>query len=182
MGRRFEAVFSGFGVILAASCLAVSARAAQAPPAPKTAPAMQAVIECRAITDDNQRLACFDRAVDAMAKAQETGDLVAIDREQRRIVRRQAFGFTLPSLSMFDRGEKSGDADRLEVVLKAAAKNLEGKWILTLDDGAVWRQIDDSELEPPPRPGAKAVIRRASFGSYLMTIAGQSAIRVHRDN
>ena len=74
--------------------------------APNRAPAMQSVLDCRAITDGVQRLACFDKAVGAMAKAEQTGDLVTIDREQRRTVRRQAFGLTLPSLAMFDKGEK----------------------------------------------------------------------------
>jgi len=149
--------------------------------APTRAPAMQSVLDCRAIQDGVQRLACFDKAVGAMAKADATGDLVTIDREQRRTVRRQAFGLTLPSLAMFDKGEKPEEANRLDVTLARASRTGAGKWVITLDDGAVWRQIDDGELEPPPRPGEKAVIRRAMLGSYMMHIEG-SAIRVHRDN
>ena len=158
---------------------AVSASAAATP---TRAPAMQSVLDCRAIADGAQRLACFDKAVGAMAQAEQTGDLVTIDREQRRTVRRQAFGLTLPSLAMFDTGEKADETDRMAVTLARAARNPYGKWIITLDDGAVWRQIDDGELEPAPKPGAKAVIRRAVMGSYLMRIDGQSSIRVHRDN
>jgi hypothetical protein len=149
--------------------------------APSRAPAMQSVLNCRAIQDGVQRLACFDKAVGEMAKAEQSGDLVAIDREQRRTVRRQAFGLTLPALAMFDKGEKADEANRIAVTLKGAARNGSGKWVLTLDDGAVWRQIDDGDLEPPPRAGEKAVIRRAALGSYMMHIEG-SAIRVHRDN
>lgn len=156
--------------------------AASAAEAPTRAPAMAAVLNCRAIADDAKRLACFDKAVGDMAKAEDTGDLVTIDREQRRTVRRQAFGLTLPSLSMFDKGEKPEEANRIETTLSRALRNGSGKWIITLEDGAVWRQIDDGELEPPPRPGQKVVIRRAALGSYLMHIEGQSAIRVHRDN
>jgi len=149
--------------------------------APTRAPAMQSVLDCRAIADGVQRLACFDKAVGEMAKAEQTGDLVTIDREQRRAVRRQAFGLTLPSLAMFDRGEKPDEANHIAVTLTQAVRTGAGKWVFTLDDGAVWRQIDDGELEPPPRPGQKAVIRRAMLGSYMMHIEG-SAIRVHRDN
>ena len=149
--------------------------------APTRAPAMQSVLDCRAIADGVQRLACFDKAVGAMAKAEQTGDLVTIDREQRRVVRRQAFGLTLPSLAMFDKGEQPDEANRIAVTLANAARNGSGKWVFTLDDGAVWRQIDDGELEPPPRPGQKAMIRRAMLGSYMIHIEG-SAIRVHRDN
>jgi hypothetical protein len=148
---------------------------------PSRAPAMQSVLNCRAIQDGVQRLACFDKAVGDMAKAEDTGDLVTIDREQRRTVRRKAFGLTLPSLAMFDKGEKADEANHIAVTLNGAARNGSGKWVLTLDDGAVWRQIDDGDLEPPPRAGEKAVIRRAALGSYMMHIEG-SAIRVHRDN
>ena len=143
---------------------------------------MQSVLDCRAIADGAQRLACFDKAVGAMAQAEQAGDLVTIDREQRRAVRRQAFGLTLPSLAMFDRGEKPEEADRITVTLRRAVQNGDRKWIITLDDGAVWRQIDDGELEPPPKPGTKAVIRRAALGSFMIRIDGQSSIRVHRDN
>jgi hypothetical protein len=149
--------------------------------APTRAPAVQSVLDCRAITDNVQRLACFDKAVGEMAKAEQTGDLVTIDKEQRRTVRRQAFGLTVPSLSMFDKGEKPEDVNRIAVTVKSAVRNGAGKWIFTLDDGAMWRQIDDGELEPPPRAGEKAVIRRAALGSYMIHIDG-SAIRVHRDN
>lgn len=160
----------------------VAAGPVRAAEAPSRAPAMQSVLDCRAIADGVQRLSCFDKAVGEMAKAEQTGDLVTVDREQRRAVRRQSFGFTLPSLAIFDRGEKAEEANRIQATLKGVARNGAGKWVLTLDDGAVWRQIDDGELEPPPRPGQKAVIRRAALGSYLMRIESQSSIRVHRDN
>ncbi len=154
---------------------------ASAAEAPTRAPAMQSVLDCRAIADATQRLACFDKAVEAMAKAEQSGDLVAIDREQRRTVRRQAFGLTLPSLAMFDKGEKPEESNRIAVTLAQANRNAAGKWVFVLDDGAVWRQIDDGQLEPPPRAGQKAMIRRAALGSYMIHLEG-SAIRVHRDN
>jgi hypothetical protein len=164
---------------LAALAVAGSAAGAEAP---TRAPAMQPVLDCRTIADSTQRLACFDKAVDALAKAEETGDLVTIDRAQRRAVRRQAFGLTLPSLAMFDKGEKPEEANRITANLASASRNGSGKWVIVLDDGAVWRQIDDEELEPPPRRGQSAVIRRAALGSFMMRIEGQSSIRVHRDN
>jgi hypothetical protein len=168
------APFCGVLAILAAPpCLA-------AEPAAR-APAMQSVLDCRAIADGVQRLACFDKAVGDMAKAEQTGDLIAIDRQQRRAVRRQAFGLTLPSLTIFDRGEKPEDLNRIDATLARASRTGSGKWVFILDDGAIWRQIDDTDLEPPPSPGQKVVVRRAALGSYMIHIEG-SAIRVHRDN
>jgi hypothetical protein len=168
------APFSGVLAILAAPPGLAAEPAARAP-------AMQSVLDCRAIADGAQRLACFDKAVGDMAKAEQAGDLIAIDRQQRRAVRRQAFGLTLPSLAIFDKGEKPEDLNRVDVTLARASRTGGGKWVFILDDGAIWRQIDDTDLEPPPRPGQKAVIRRAVLGSYMIHLEG-SAIRVHRDN
>ena len=178
MNRQESASFSIVCGILSAALAAGGAMAADAP---TRAPAMQTVLDCRAIADGTQRLACYDKAVGAMARAEQTGDLVTIDREQRRAVRRQAFGLTLPSLAMFDRGEKGDEADRITVTVAGAVRGGDLKWVIRLDDGAVWRQIDDGELEPAPHAGSKAVIRRAALGSFMMKIDGQSSIRVHRD-
>ena len=152
------------------------------PKAPVRAPAVQSVINCQAITDNTQRLACFDSAVAGMAQAEDKGDLVTIDREQRRTVRRQAFGLILPSLAIFDRGERPEDVDRITAKVKTASQAASGKWIIVLDDGAAWRQIDDNELYRSPHAGSVANIRKAALGSFFMNLDGQQAIRVHRDN
>ena len=150
--------------------------------APARAPAVQAVIECQSVTDGGQRLACFDKTVAGMAQAEAKGDLVTIDREQRRAVRRQAFGLILPSLAMFDRGERPEEADRISAKVKSATPGAFGKWTIILDDGAVWRQIDDDRLGRAPHSGSTAAIRKGALGSYFMTIDGQTPIQVHRDN
>jgi hypothetical protein len=158
---------------------AASAMAATAPARP---PAVQALVDCRKVDNGPQRLACYDKAVDGMTRAETSGDLLIIDREQRRAVRHQAFGLTLPSLSIFDHGEKTEEVDRISAKVASASEGPYGKWVIRLDDGAVWRQIDDNDLPKGAHPGSVANIRRASLGSFFMNIDGQQAIRVHRDN
>jgi hypothetical protein len=153
---------------------------AAAPP-PTAAPAVQAVLACRAITDDAARLACFDKATAAMGEAQTKGDLLTLDREQRRAVRRQAFGLTLPALNLFDRGEKPEEVDRLAATAASASQDPYGRWTIRLEDGAVWRQTDDNQLYPPPHKGSKVVIRKGALGSFFMDIDGQPAVRAQRD-
>jgi hypothetical protein len=150
--------------------------------APAVSPAVQAVVDCRASADTTQRLACYDDAVAKMAQAQASGDLVTVDREQRRAVRRQAFGLTLPTLGMFDKGEKAEEVNRLTDKVTGFHKDAKGKWVLQLETGAVWRQIDDNELMHPPRDGSTVEIRKGALGSFFMNIDGQLALRVHRDN
>ena len=168
---------SGVTLALSAGGFALAAR-----PAPTTAPAVQAVVDCRRIDDTAQRLACYDSAVDALSKAQSSGDLVTLDREQRRAVRKQAFGFTLPSLAMFDVGEKGEGTDTVDEVLASARQDPQGKWIFVMQDGAVWRQIDDEFLSRDPHSGSAIVIKRAMMGSYMLSVDRQPGVRAHRDN
>jgi len=169
-----------FAAILMGILLA--GEAAAAPPGLARAPTVQAVIDCKAIAEDNQRLTCFDKAVAAMTQAEASGDLVTIDRAQRRAVRHQAFGLTLPSLAIFDRGEKPDEINRITAKVKSAFQSGGGKWVIELEDGAVWRQIDNNDLYNSPHAGSTVDIRRAMLGSFFMKLDGQQAIRVHRDN
>ncbi|MHB8531018.1 MAG: hypothetical protein ACYC8V_16095 [Caulobacteraceae bacterium] len=154
--------------------------ALDAPPVAR-AVTVQAVIDCRKIDDGPRRLVCYDKAVAAMGEAEAKGDLVTIDREQRRAARRQAFGLPLPSLSFLDRGEKPEEVNRIAVKIAGARQDAYGKWTIVLDDGAVWRQIDDNSLSRPPHAGSTADIRRAALGSFFVKIDGQQALRMHRD-
>jgi hypothetical protein len=158
-----------------------AAPAAMAAPKEAPAPAVQAVVNCRAETDDSRRLACYDKTVAAMAQAEGSGELVTLDRAQRQAVRRQAFGLTMPSFSIFDRGEQPKDLDNLAVTIAEAHKDREDKWVVRLDDGAVWRQIDDTDLYHGPHAGSKAVITRGLLGSFFMKIDGSDAMRVRRE-
>lgn len=176
MKRRFV-VGTCAGVAAAAVC---GAAAAAPKVAPTNAPVVQAVVDCRKIDDSAQRLACYDASVDALTKAQASGDLVTLDRKQRQAVRKQAFGFTLPTLSMFDTGEKQ--VDSIDETLASASQGVGGRWIFRMEDGAVWRQIDDEFLSRRPHPGSAIMIRKAMLGSYMLSVDGQPGVRAHRDD
>ncbi len=173
----------GFTAILSlGAAIIATASSADAAKAPTRAAPVQAVLDCRSISEDARRLACFDAAVGAMVTAESKGDLVTIDREQRREVRKQAFGLTLPSLAMFDRGEKGEDTDKITTSVVGATKAPNGRWSIQLDGGAMWRQIDDTDLYKTPHKGSVAVVRRGALGSFFMKVDGDTAFRVHRDN
>lgn len=158
--------------------------ASAAPPAakpPSRAAVLQGLLDCRSKTDGAERLACYDAAAAVMDQAEAKGDIVVVDRQQAREVRKQAFGFTLPSLSIFERGEKPEQIDHVSGVIAAARADGNGKWVLRLEDGAVWRQIDGEPPHRDPRAGMTVEIKSASLGSYLLSVDGQRAYRAHRD-
>jgi hypothetical protein len=169
------------GVQLAVSGLLVAAAAGAAMAADPSLPAgLKRLIACRQVADKDQRLACYDAAVDALTGQLDKGEVVAVDKDQAREVRRQAFGFRMPSISLFERGEKPEEVDRLTATVADAHQRGDGKWVLELEDGAVWTQIDAETLSKYPKKGSKVEIRKASLGTYFINIDGQRAIRAQR--
>ena len=166
--------------VLAVSALLALAAAAGPTSAEERSAALRGLADCRAAPDSAQRLACYDAAVAALDAAERAGDLVVVDREQAKAVRRQAFGFSLPSLAMFERGERPEDLDRVTLAVQRAYVGGDGKWTFELEGGAVWVQTDAERLARDPRKGSTVAIRKASMGSYFMNVDGQRAIRARR--
>jgi hypothetical protein len=171
-------------MIVAAAVLA-SAPAAFAAPSialKGRADVMNALSACRSITDPSARLDCYDKATAALEHAEAAGDVVIVDRAQARAARRQAFGFNLSALSVFDRSLARDEANSLSATAAEAYRNADGKWVVVLDTGARWRQVDDEALSKPPHPGSAIKIRHGTLGSYVMNVDGQPYIKVHRDD
>jgi hypothetical protein len=169
---------------LAFLAAAMAAQAAPQPPASlkdRRAGALEALSACRAVTDPAVRLACYDSAAGRLDEAEKTGEIVVVDRKQAGEVRRQAFGFALPSLALFDKAEGTEKLDRVESVLTAARRGADGKWILQLENGAVWRQTDPEGPARTPRLGMTVTVRSASMGSYLVSVDGQAGFRAKRE-
>lgn len=162
-----------------AFALALTAGGALAQTAPEP-DVIKALKACSAIKANGERLACYDKAAQSVTKAQETGDVIIIDKNSARAARRQAFGLNLPTLSILDRGADKAETETLQAVITTARMDAEGRLVMTLEDGAVWRQIDDQRLGKSPKPGETVEIRKAAMGSYLMKIGSQPAIRVRR--
>ncbi len=161
--------------------------AAIAPPAalaqPKAegrAQIFQELADCRKIADGAARLACYDKTAATLDQAEAKGDIVVVDREQARKVRRQAFGFSMPSISLFEKGETQEELQNVAGEVAVASVNGAGKWTIRLKDGAIWTQIDNNELHRTPRPGMPVKIRQAAMGSFLMSINNGGAFRVRR--
>jgi hypothetical protein len=165
--------------LLAATAACPTLAAAQ----PKTegrAAIVQGLVDCRKLSEDGARLACYDKAAADLDQAEAKGDIVVVDRDQARKVRRQAFGFSMPSISLFEKGETQEELENVAGVVAAARINGAGKWVIKLEDGAVWTQVDSNDLFKDPKPGMAVKIRQASMGSFLMVIDNMRAFRARR--
>lgn len=166
-------------VVIGVMAVGVGTALAQSP-ALSRPEVLQKLLDCRKVADDAQRLACYDSQAGVMDQAEAKGDIVVVDREQARTVRRQAFGFQMPSMTLFERGEKPEEVENVVSTVKAARQGADGKWLVTLADGSVWAQIDTERMPRAPKPGMEVKIRRAAVGSYLMNVGGQRAVRARR--
>ena len=183
-----EAMTSFFraGTVAVGALLAVSVSAAEAAkPANMDAgraSLMQALSDCRKVADDTARLACFDKSAGALDQAESQGQVVVIDQQQAREVRRQAFGFKLPSINLFSRGAARSEegVDHIDLQIESAHQNSEGKWVFVAANGAVWRQTDHEDFAVDPHKGAKLRVKNGLLGSFFCTVDNQPQVRCER--
>lgn len=151
-------------VVCAVVALGATAAQAQDGPAP-----LDALQKCRTITDDAQRLACFDLAAAALTASVQKKEVVVLDREEARKTRRSLFGFSLPKLKLF--GNEDDDPEERELLeIDSTVRSVRNlgydKISFTLEDGAVWQTTEP--VRRMPKSGSKVHIKRASLGSYFI--------------
>jgi hypothetical protein len=178
--RALATVGTLLATTLAAGPAAIAAPLPAGLAANGRAQVIQRLADCRKLTDGPARLACYDEAAAGLEQAEAKGDIVVVDREQARKVRRQAFGFSLPSLALFEKGEKQEDIESTTGTVAAARQNAARKWVVRLEDGAVWTQVDATELFADPKVGDPVRIKKGALGSYLMMIGKNAGIKAHR--
>ena len=173
--------------ILLATLLAglpAAAATAQSSGAPAQRPQpFEALVRCRAITGDAERLACFDRAAASLQAAAERRDLVVVDRQQVRESRRRLFGLPLPRLPIFGGGDDDEGAEEISSIESNIASAVEtgyGRWAVRLQDGSTWVQTDNNIIAARPRVGQPVRVNRGALGTYMMRVNGQPGVRVRR--
>lgn len=137
--------------------------------------------QCRNVADAAIRLACYDRAAEALDQGEKSGEVVVIERTQVQAARRDLFGFSMPALpNLFARNGEAEQLDSIETSLLRASQMGDGKWVFHLSDQSEWRQIDSMPVRFRNRSGETVRVRNAALGSYLMTIGASRAVRVRR--
>lgn len=164
-----------------AAILVAAAAPAHAEPGGQQEPqTLTRLMACRSISDSAARLACYDLAAGAIDSARQQGDLVVIDRAQAEETRRQLFGFEVPTLPRLFGGEVQPDIEAIETTLQSASQASETRWVFRLADGSVWRQVDSDPVRFQNRAGQEVRVRKASLGSFLLTVGSSRAVRVRR--
>jgi hypothetical protein len=191
-----------FALIFAAACSvnasAAFAQATAATPANATASPLSPIYACAEKTDPVQRLACFDAAVAAVKAAEGRNEIVAMDQPRVAAVRREAFGFRIPSLPRFGFGTPAPATTGAPGAPSPAARPREedteeqtfavarvgsygGRTAIYLVNGGVWQLTDAGELNAPRTTPFNVRIRAAALGSYMLQVEGRNkGYRVRR--
>lgn len=160
-----------------------AAFAQDAPPDPGETPeVVERLFDCRTIEDSGERLACFDREIDSVLKAQESKEIVITDREQIKKTRRGLFGFTLPKIGLFGGDDDDNEVNEIVTKISKASRTPNGRYMIVLEDGASWMQSDNTRVLRNIEPGEEITIKTAAFGSYMAKVGGRRAFRIKRMN
>jgi hypothetical protein len=184
------ASFMTFGAVALAQSGQNPANAAVSP--------LEPIYACANKTDPTERLACFDAAVATIRAKEAKSEIVTFDKQRVEKVRREAFGFSLPSLPKlgfpaFGGAPKAEGKDQ-SVAAAAVEADIEeqsftvvstresaGRVVITLENGQIWRLTEAGELNAPKRPPYKVNIRTAAMGSFILTVEGRNkGYRVRR--
>lgn len=166
--------------IMAATCLLVSAEASSAQDSSpsNTGDLLATLNHCRQIQEGSARLACFDAAAAAIAGA---GEVAIVSRADVARNQRSLFGFNVETLNPFSGNGREPDLQSISATLTSVRDLGRGVWLLTLDDGSVWRLTDSVEPTFSTRRQYPVTVRRAAMGSYLMKVGNFPPFRVRRE-
>ncbi len=140
------------------------------------------VYACANIDEASQRHACFDMLVPELKKAGGTAEL----RPQAIRPGAQS-ALTAPVLTPAEaraatKVEKEASPQKALFSVQAIATAADGKYRFTMENGQVWRQLDTVKLRNLGEGPWTAQIRKASLGSFLLTVGNSAAVRVERVN
>lgn len=140
---------------------------------------------CADIEDPEQRLACFDTSVANLRTAEQKNEVVAIDAKAARKIKREAFGFNLPSLSKIGLpklslpgGKNKGKGKDEALVADVKSIRTKGRVLMiTLENGQVWKEVG-GYLNYIPKGDLKATIKPKSVGSFMLSLNnGKTTVR-----
>ncbi len=139
---------------------------------------------CRAVADPAARVACYDKAVDALSAATAAKEVVVLDRRQVRETKRGLFGFNIGRLPFFgdgDDGPESKQEAEIDTTVSSVRGSGYGKYQFTVEGGARWETTEAASTFSL-RPGDRIKLQRGSLGGYFVKSARGKRVAAKRIN
>lgn len=148
--------------------------------APDTASPLGILYECALISGDAERLACFDSNVAALQVKEEKKEIVTLDAAAAKTIKREAFGFSLPSLPKLGLpsfgGSDDDDPEALSFPVKSVKKSKQG-YVFYMENGQTWEQAS-GRFTYIPKGDLTATIKAGAIGSFRMSLSnGKERVR-----
>lgn len=183
MPRRNGLLATAVALTTLASSLTIPQIAAAKDDVERLPRSLEKLAACQAITDNADRLACYDREAATLVTSATQGEVKVVDKEEARTVRKSLFGFQLPQIGLFD-GKKDADEAKIDEVLDSTITKVEqtprGYWRITITEGAIWETNEAPTRLRTPKVGNKVQFEKASLGSYWIRIDGQLGVKGRR--
>jgi hypothetical protein len=145
-------------------------------------PAPAGIESCGQVTDDKERLACFDRELALQKNRKQTTAPPVVIRTTPpapELTPEQAMGLTPAKILQIQGGASATKLNKLTVKIEGVSTNSSGREVFRLDNGQVW-----SEVEPDSKftvqAGDTVVITRGALDSFFMSANAHMNTRVRR--
>lgn len=150
-----------------------------------------ALLDCRAIEDSRDRLACYDNVAGALSQGRMETSAAPVTRERQAAAPAPAAP-VLTAEESFGRDDlpevrKEENEKKLKMItanVVEIGRNNRGKYVVILDNGQIWRQInaDTNRLRvPKDAEGLVAEVKRKMLGAHDLSLnTGNRTIRVER--
>jgi hypothetical protein len=136
---------------------------------------LEPLYQCASHKDDSQRLKCYDEIVASVKIKEEKAELVTIDAPKMQQLKKEAFGFSMPSFGKMKIIKENDAKDEAEKVALVATKFDDGSNPkIYFENGQIWQVIDGESIVYFKKMPANAVIQRASFGSFILSLNGSN--------
>lgn len=135
------------------------------------------VYACAQVGDPGQRHSCFDALVPELKKAGEA-QFGAVAAPKASPLTAPVATAEAPKASR----PAPAETEKVNLAVKSMSRSSDGKLRFTMENGQVWKQIDTTTLRNIGEGPWTADIRKASFGSFLLSLNGGRAVRVERVN
>lgn len=138
---------------------------------------ISAIVACKAIADDRQRLGCLDAVGASLEKGGSEENSVSLFGITASPAK--ADSFTTGAAGMSQQNVERGTDGVVEAITANVRKwshDSRGQITIVLDNGQVWRQADSSEihLATDPKTPQSVRISRGVIGGFVMTIGNKA--------
>jgi hypothetical protein len=145
-------------------------------PAAFADPLVEPFRACGKITDNTARLTCFDQALQTLDQRQVVVQEAAREQAEADYGRKK---FEASASSGNEKGEIRAAAPAAVDELKSKiaevfVQNVNGRHMIVLENGQMWRETSVSSFRGTLRPGMEATISEGSIGGYRMKFEGKS--------